>query len=145
MATRRRHINTTPDDVWRVLADGWLYPVFVVGAARMRSVDEGYPAVGTRLHHSAGVWPALISDTTEVLECEPGRRLKLRARGWPAGEAEVDITLEARDGGTEVSITEDAVSGPGRVIPKPARDISLALRNGETLRRLAYLAEGHAR
>ena len=28
-----------PSAVWAVLADGWLYPVWVVGAARMREVD----------------------------------------------------------------------------------------------------------
>ena len=46
MSTRSRTIKATPERVWSVLADGWLYPLFVVGASRMRDVDEGWPAVG---------------------------------------------------------------------------------------------------
>ena len=53
----------------------------------------GWPAVGTRLHHSFGTWPLLINDTTEVLEVEEGRRILLLARGWPAGQAHVEISL----------------------------------------------------
>ena len=141
MSTNTRLIKAPVDKVWDVLSDGWLYPVFVVGASRMRDVDESWPAVGSSLHHSVGVWPALIDDSTSVLEAVPQRMLRLRARGWPAGEAEVVFELEPRDGGTEVTIVEDAVAGPGRLVPKPLRDVQLAWRNVETLRRLAYIAE----
>ena len=134
-------MNATPDQVWNVLADGWLYPLFVVGASRMREVDHRWPGVGSQLHHSVGAWPLLLDDTTEVLECVPTTYLKLRARGWPAGEAEVELRLEASGAATEVSITEDVTSGPGRLLPKPLRDPQIAWRNVETLRRLAYLAE----
>ena len=44
----------------------------------MRAVDDHWPQVGSRIHHSAGVWPAVINDDTEVLGCEPLRRLVLR-------------------------------------------------------------------
>jgi hypothetical protein len=44
-----------------------------------------------------------------------------------------------------VVIEEDAVSGPGRLVPKPLRDPALAWRNVETLRRLAFIAENRAR
>ena len=88
MSRNTRVLATTPDRVWDVLADGWLYPLWVVGATRMREVDDGWPAPGTRLHHSVGVWPVVINDDTEVLECDPGKRLVLRAKGWPPGEAE---------------------------------------------------------
>ncbi len=46
MTTVERVINTTPQRVWDVLADGWLYPLWVVGATRMREVDEDWPAIG---------------------------------------------------------------------------------------------------
>jgi hypothetical protein len=39
---------------------------------------------------------------------------------------------------------EDAAEGPGMLVPKPVRDILIHSRNVETLRRLAYLAEGGA-
>ena len=142
MNTRCRVIAATPQQVWNVLADGWLYPLFVVGASRMREVDDSWPSEGSRLHHSVGAWPLLLDDTTEVLEAVPESLLKLRARGWPAGEAEVVLRLKAQGVGTEVSISEDVRSGPGRLIPKPVRAPQIAWRNGETLRRLAYLVEG---
>ncbi len=128
-----------------MLSDGWLYALWVVGAARMREVDAGWPAVGTRLHHSVGTWPLLIDDTTEVLEVEPGRRLLLLARGWPAGQAHVEITLEARGTDTVVTMVEQATAGPGALLPKVLQDPQLHVRNIEALRRLAYVVEGRTR
>ncbi len=141
MSTRRRIVHATPQQVWDVLADGWLYPVWVVGASRMREVDEHWPAAGAKLHHSVGVWPALIDDNTEVLESHAPTHLRLRARGWPAGEAEVDLQVEAHAEGSKVTITEDVVAGPGLLMPKLLRDAQIGVRNLETLQRLAYIAE----
>ena len=89
MISVERIMKTTPQRVWDVLSDGWLYPLWVVGASRMREVDDSWPAVGSKLHHSVGVWPALLDDNTEVTDCEPLRMLALRARAWPFGEAAV--------------------------------------------------------
>ena len=141
MSTKHRIIHATPAQVWDVLSDGWLYPVWVVGASRMRDVDEHWPAEGAKLHHSVGVWPALLDDNTEVLESSPPTLLRLRARGWPAGEAEIVLRIEAHGEGTEVSVTEDVVKGPGLAMPKPLRDLQIGVRNVETLQRLAYIAE----
>lgn len=145
MSTTSRPIAATPEQVWEVLADGWLYALFVVGAARMRNVDDTWPAVGSQLHHSVGVWPALINDTTEVLEVEEVRRILLLARGWPAGQAHVEISLDRSGGSTVVTIVEQATAGPGALIPKPIQDVQLHLRNIETLRRLAFIVEGRTR
>lgn len=60
-----------PSAVWAVMSDGWLYPVWVVGAARMREVDDHWPAVGSWLHHSVGIWPLLINDNTESSSPSP--------------------------------------------------------------------------
>lgn len=141
MSKTTREIDATPEQVWDVLADGWLYPLWVVGASRMREVDEGWPTVGTRLHHSVGTWPLLIDDVTEVLVCEPPSLLVLQAKGWPAGEARVEVHLRALGSATEVIIEERATSGPGALLPAPLQDPMLNWRNTETLRRLAYLAE----
>jgi hypothetical protein len=141
MSVNSRVIKTTPDRVWDVLADGWVYPVWVVGATRMRDVDRSWPELGSKLHHSAGVWPLIVSDNTEVLEVEPGRYLRLRARGWPLGAAEVAISLAAANGGTLVEIEETVVSGPGALMPSALTDPLIKVRNTETLRRLAFIAE----
>jgi uncharacterized protein YndB with AHSA1/START domain len=138
-----RRIEASPEQVFAVLSDGWLYPSWVVGASRIRDVDQTWPQVGSRLHHSFGVWPLVVDDTTEVLECEPDRRLVLQARGWPAGEATVKLQLEADGAGfCRVTMAEDASSGPGTLIPPALRQPPIRFRNTESLKRLAYLAEG---
>ncbi|CAN5398846.1 SRPBCC family protein [soil metagenome] len=137
-----RTMNATPEQVWNVLSDGWLYPLWVVGASRIRDVDATWPQVGAKIHHSIGVWPALIDDHTEVLDAKPQHSILLRAKGWPLGEAEVLITLTAVGSGTEVDIAEDAVAGPGVYTPQLVRTPVLKWRNSETLRRLAFIAEG---
>ena len=141
-AVVRRTINAVPAQVWAVLADGWLYPSWVVGASRMRDVDQSWPAPGSKLHHSVGLWPLLLDDHTEVIGSEPQKQLRLKAHGWPAGAAEVIIDLEPVGSGTEVTIREDAVEGPAVLVPPPVRQLGMIPRNKEALRRLAFLAEG---
>lgn len=144
MAVNVRLLKCTPADVFAVIGNGWLYPSWVVGASRMRDVDENWPNPGSRLHHSFGVWPALINDITLVESYEHGRSIVTRAKGWPIGEARIRIEVKARAAGTLVRIEENAVAGPGRFVPKPIMDVMLHWRNAETLQRLAYLAEGRA-
>lgn len=144
MATNTRAMDCTPEDVFRVLGNGWLYPTWVVGASRMRDVDESWPSPGAELHHSFGVWPALIDDTTQLKEWDPPHRAVLRARGWPVGEATVTIRARRLSSGCLVRIDEDPVKGPATLVPRFLATPMLRWRNAETLHRLAYLAEGHA-
>ena len=58
MSVNTRLVSATPEQVWDVLADGWLYPVWVVGASRMREVEDAWPAPGSKLHHSVGTLAA---------------------------------------------------------------------------------------
>jgi hypothetical protein len=141
MATNTRDLTCTTTDVFRVLADGWLYPAWVVGASRMRDIDDTWPSPGARLHHSVGVWPALLDDTTEMLEWNPPHRAVLRARGWPVGEAQVTIRARTIDGGCRVRIDEEPVKGPATLLPRLLTTPVLRWRNAETLHRLGYLAE----
>lgn len=138
----KRHVQASPAEVFSVLADGWLYSGWVVGASRIRSVDDHWPATGSHIHHSVGTWPALLNDSTKVLDVVPDRRLVLQARGWPIGEATVFIELEDADGGCLVRLQEDASAGPGKLVPQPVRQISIAPRNNESLHRLKLIAEG---
>jgi Polyketide cyclase / dehydrase and lipid transport len=137
----QRQFSCSGEQIFAVLRDGWIYPVWVVGASRMRDVDNGWPAPGTKLHHSFGIWPLVIDDTTEVLEIEPDRRLVLEARGWPVGKARVEITVQPDGDDSLVSIAEDVTEGPARLVPEPIRLAGMDVRNRESLRRLAYLAE----
>jgi len=142
MSTNVRTMNCSPEDVFAVLADGWLFPTWVVGASRMRDVDANWPVVGSHLQHSFGVWPAVINDKTTVLEYDPPHRFVIQPSGWPIGEARVTLEVKRRREGCVVRITEEAVEGPGSWVPAPLLDVPLFIRNVETLRRLAYIAEG---
>jgi len=144
VSTNTRLMHATPDEVWSVLSDGWLYPLWVVGASRMRDVDESWPAPGAKLHHSVGTWPLLLDDETEVVECHPGSMLTLYAHAWPAGRATVVLRLRAQGPETEVSIEEQATAGPGALVPRLVQDPMLTWRNVEALRRLAFLVERRA-
>ena len=140
MGTITRTVATTPDRVFAVLADGWTYSGWVVGCSHIRDVDAGYPAPGTRIHHSVGVWPATVEDTTEAVEMVPDKRLVLDARVWPVGKARVSFTLEARGAETAVTMEEEATDGPGRLLQNKATDVLLDKRNDESLARLFAMA-----
>lgn len=140
--TVERHVKATPEQVWAILADGWAYGMWVVGASRVRGVEDGWPQPGRRIHHSFGLWPLLIDDTTEVIDATAPMSLALQARGWPAGEATVVITITPEPTGSLIRVDEDATAGPGTLVPQPLRQVMIAPRNREALRRLAYLAEG---
>jgi hypothetical protein len=145
VAINRRFIFCSPEDVFAVLSTGWLYPSWVVGASRMRKVEPAWPAVSASIHHSVGVWPLLINDTTTILEWDPPAHVLFKARGWPAGSAHVALDVRRVERGCTVTMTEDAVEGPGRrLVPERVRSAAIVPRNKESLLRLAYLAEGHA-
>lgn len=139
-----REVAASPAAVWAVLSDGWLYPSWVVGASRMRAVDPHWPQVGAQLHHSVGTWPLLVDDRTEVVDVVPERLLRLKARAWPTGTADVIIEVEQSARGSRVRILEDVVAGPGSLVPKALRQLAIGPRNQEALQRLAFVAEGMA-
>jgi hypothetical protein len=123
--------------VFTELSDGWSYVGWVVGANHVRDVDAEWPAAGSRIHHRVGSWPLTLADSTESLLCEPNRILRLRARGWPFGEALVELELhQIEPGRTTVRMREAPSSGPGRWVDNPALRWLLRRRNDESLRRL---------
>jgi len=142
MSLNERVIAAAPEDVFAVLQDGWTYPAWVVGAARIRDVDSGWPQPGSSIHHSLGAWPLLLDDATTAEAYQPPHRLTIEARAWPAGSARVDFAVAEHPEGCVVTMREEAVAGPAKLIPPSVMDPALHWRNAETLRRLAFLAEG---
>lgn len=144
MARNVRLMRCTPQDVFRVLGNGWLYPLWVVGASRMRDVSDDWPAVGSSLHHSFGSWPLLVDDTTTVRVWDPPRRAVLEPHGGPIGVARVTVDVKPRGDMCVVRLQEEPVTGPTKILPDTVFDAITRWRNAETLHRLAYLAEGGA-
>jgi polyketide cyclase/dehydrase/lipid transport protein len=136
-----RVIRASPQRIFAVLADGWSYASWVVGAAHIRDVDDAWPAVGARVHHQVGPWPLHIKDQTLVAAMEPDRVLELDAHAWPLGAARVRLELQPiGPDATRVQMTEYLSSGVGRFIPGKVQHLMLRPRNGEALRRLDDLA-----
>lgn len=131
----------SPDAVWAVLADGWRYADWVVGAKRIRHVDDTWPAVGSRFHHQVGVGPVDIKDSSVSEAMDEGHAMSLRVKAFPAGAARVRIVLnETQDGGCEIKMEEHPIEGFAKSWDNPVQRAALWLRNKESLRRLGRLA-----
>jgi len=141
MARATIHVSASPERVFGILSDPFMYAQWVVGCKEIRRVDGDWPAPGATFHHSVGLGPVTVRDTTSVIETEPPHRLVLRARGRPSGVAHVELRLAARDGGAEVAIEELPVDGPSALLHNPVQDWLIRRRNREGLRRLKRLAE----
>jgi len=141
MTVAYRFVHATPEAVFRVLNDPWTYPSWVVGASRARAVEQRWPEPGAKLHHSFGLWPVVIDDLTEVREWDEPRHAVLEAHGGPIGIARVQFDVKRRRDGCVVRMDEDAISGPGLLVPRFLRDALGFPRTVEALKRLAYLAE----
>jgi uncharacterized protein YndB with AHSA1/START domain len=141
MATVNAHIDASPHDVFQLLADGWTYPQWVVGTSHMRAVDASWPAIGAKLYHATGVWPAVVRDHTRVDDVIAGEKIVMTARGYPFGQAEIELTLSAEDGGTRVVMREEPTGRGAFLLRNPVVDAALGRRNVETLARLRVLAE----
>lgn len=139
--TVSRHVDVTPEKVFATLADGWLYPLWVVGAVHVRAVDEGWPQTGTRIHHEVGGWPVTVKDSTEVVDEDAPRRLVLRGRAWPFGEALIELLIDADDTGSTITMNEAPAEGAAAWLDNPLQRKVLVARNRESLLRLAAIAE----
>ncbi|HZQ32645.1 MAG TPA: SRPBCC family protein [Mycobacterium sp.] len=139
--TATRDVAAPRQRVWDVLADGWTYAQWVVGNTRMRAVDPNWPAPGSTIHHSIGVWPLVISDETVVESCTPLEELVLLAKLRPFGAARITLRLSDIPGGCHVEMTEVPAEGLVSVIPDRAALIGMWPRNRECLWRLASIAE----
>jgi hypothetical protein len=137
-----RDSSASPDDIWAVLADGFTYGAWVVGASHVRAVDQSWPEPGARLHHAVGAWPLLIRDSTSVESSSTARSLLLLAHARPFGHARVLIEIEPRGPGSMLRMSEAPVSpGLRAALPRTIWAPLLRARNNETLGRLVALAE----
>jgi uncharacterized protein YndB with AHSA1/START domain len=129
-------INAAPNAVFAVLSDPQSYDRWVVGATAVRDADASWPEPGSRLHHTVGVGPIALQDSTSVIASDPPRHLRMRARGRPFGSAHIDFELAAERHGTRVRLRE-WIAEPWFVAAfNLLFDPLIHVRNAETLRRL---------
>ena len=141
MADNEIVISAGRERVWAILADPRSYAEWVVGAKSVRGADTSWPEPGAELHHSTGIGPATIDDSTRVIECDAPSHLKLVASLGPLGSFEVDLRLEpAGDGMTHVHMHEEPVEGVSTLAGWPG-DVAGRVRNKLSLARLKELAE----
>jgi uncharacterized protein YndB with AHSA1/START domain len=114
-STASEFIVASPAEVFAVLVDPATYPEWLVGARRIRSVDDDWPAPGSSFRHTIGWGPARIPGSTSVRRCVAPLELVLSAGMGPLGEASVRFELEATGDGTLVRLEELPASGPVRV------------------------------
>ena len=141
MSITSAHVDAPPERVFDLLDDASTYEFWVVGCVDIRAVDDGWPAPGAAFHHSIGIGPLTVDDSTTVVTRDRPRSLELRARARPAGIARVSFTLEPQGSGTTVTIDEAPIEGLPALLHNPLQDHLIHRRNVETLRRLRWLAE----
>ncbi|MBY4402202.1 SRPBCC family protein [Rhodococcus fascians] len=139
--TTKRDTRARCEDVWNVLADGWSYAMWVVGASRIRAVDAAWPAPGSVIHHSVGAWPLVLSDVTRSVAVHENRELQLEARAMPFGRASITVRLHPTATGCTIEMIEHASTPPFELVPNRVQHALSHPRNSEALRRLALLAE----
>ena len=122
MAVNHAVFDCPPERVFEVLADGWLYPSWVVGASRMRAVDATWPAPDNAIHHSAGVWPALLDDTTSVLEWDPRTTPCSSPQAGRSATRMSPSTCVNVQGAADASCASPSTPSPARELP--ARELA---------------------
>lgn len=134
-------IDASPREVFAVLLDPYAYPRWVMGARAIRAVDESWPEPNSSFHHRSGTGPVQVTDRTTLLEKSDDSFLRLRARAWPMGEAEVRLTLRPDGQRTVLTLEEIPSAGPAKVFGTPLLLPALHTRNVLSLRRLRDLVE----
>lgn len=140
MATVSLTIERAPDVVYGALIDPDTYPAWLVGCQGMRSIDEGWPMVGTRFHHRVGLGgPLVVDDSSQVLDLVTDELLRLEVRARPLGRGEVTfrLTAVARPDGVAATTVEMHEVPIGALAPaRPLLDPFTAARNRRSLQQL---------
>lgn len=139
MAINHVRCSLPPEEVFGHLLDPWEYPRWLLGASKMRAVDEEWPEVGALFHHTVGWGPCKISDTSRIEAIDPPHRLVLYVRATPLVQGRVTFTLVPADGGgTLLTLQEEPALAIGNLV-RPVLDPATHLRNRRSLHQLADL------
>lgn len=144
MAYTSRTLQASRDVVWNVLIDPHTYPDWLIGASRVRDVDDTWPSVGSRFRHRVGIGWMAIPDHSAVLDVDPGRLLRLEVKARPLISAVVTFVLVSDETGTVVSMEEEPrLRRIGNAV-RPVMDPTIHVRNHRSLRRLDRIVQRRA-
>jgi uncharacterized protein YndB with AHSA1/START domain len=134
-------VRRPPEQVWDVLADGRAYADWVIGTREIRSVDAGWPALGTAIHYTVGWGPLALRGSTTVRVVEPGRRLGLEADAGLLGTARIVVELQPWGGDTVVDLDEHPLRGPAYHVQTMLSEALVVARGRPMVQKLARLVE----
>jgi len=138
-------IEARSDTVFAVIADPHTYPAWLVGNAEVREVEPDWPRPGSKFHHRVGIGPFTLADSSEVVEIEPGRLLRLHVRARPFISAMSTFRVVGDGVRTVVSLEEEPVLRLVGAIVRPLMDPLTHVRNHASLRQLASYIEARDR
>lgn len=139
MAFSSRVIPAPASEVFAVLADPETYPDWLFGAANIRDADDNWPSPGSVFHHTVGVRPFAIADTTMVRDVEPDRSLTLSVRARPLVTAEVEFRIIADGDRCVLTMQEEPSRRLIGNLVRPIMDPVTHVRNHRSLRQLDEL------
>lgn len=149
MAVVRRTIHRPASEVFGALVDPYTYPHWLIGCREIRSVDDGWPAVGRAFHHRVGlIGPLAVADSAESLAVEPGRQLSMEVRFRPAGRGRVTFTVSTETASDHPTALIEVDEVPIGLLAhlRPLLDLLIAHRNRGSMTNLAeYLEHGEPR
>lgn len=141
MATLNVLVRRPPEQVWDVLADGWAYAEWVAGTRAIRSVDPGWPEVGSSIHYTLGRGLFTLEDRTTVRIVRPRRELQMEAHAGRLGTARLSIDILPWGDGSVVIFDEHPLSGRGARWHNALVEAGVRMRNRRMLRRFAEIVE----
>jgi uncharacterized protein YndB with AHSA1/START domain len=141
MAVSSVRVDAPTERVWSALTTPETYPRWLAGAKRIRHVEQTWPEQGSSFHHTVGVGPLTVKDTTTVKEIDPPRRLVLKVRARPVGEGMVTFVVAPEGDGTIITVEEHPLRTAVDFLTRPVLEASIRLRNDKSLRNLRKLLE----
>ncbi|MDQ0815028.1 uncharacterized protein YndB with AHSA1/START domain [Streptomyces sp. B3I7] len=141
MAVRHRLIETAPENVWSVLADGTRYADWVVGTSSSTPVRGDWPELDSAIGYEVRLGPLTFHNETVVRRCVEGSVLELEAHAGPLGTARIAIELRSWGEYTLVIVDEHPLRGAGRAVHNMAVETVIQLRHRAMLARLAKVCE----
>jgi uncharacterized protein YndB with AHSA1/START domain len=142
MSRNRIELPATRDQVFDVLLDPYNFPKWVVGAKRIRGVDDDWPRPGSAFYHASGAGGEVtVKDKTELVTMNRPQSLVLQAYLRPLGIVRIRLYLDHGSSLESTRLTMEEAPAPGTKL-RPFTKLlnpSLKLRNRKSLKCLHKL------